>query len=91
MARANRNPRGNYDAQCLAHNGKGMTALAYFPDSGAVTCNSGCSYDALLVAEGLSAGRLPSKERTYQRNTTAESEQWELPAAFYEHDFPVFP
>jgi hypothetical protein len=91
MARAQRNPRGNYDAQCLAHNGKGKTALAYFPDSGAVICNSGCSYDALLVAEGLTAGRLQSKERINSGATTAEPEQWELPAAFYEYDLPDFP
>jgi hypothetical protein len=80
IARAKRNARGNYDAQCLAHNGKGKTALAYFPDSGAVTCNAQCSYDALLCAEGLSAGHLPSKP-----------EHWEPPAAFYELDLPDFP
>ena len=91
MSRAQLNPRGNYDAQCLAHNGKGRTALAYFPDSGAVKCNAQCSYDALLVAEGLPAGRLPSKERIKPTDTTAELEQWDLPAAFYEYDLPAFP
>ncbi|MBA2735062.1 MAG: hypothetical protein H0U54_19635, partial [Acidobacteria bacterium] len=83
-ARGTLNSRGHYDAQCLAHNGKGKTALAYFPDSGAVTCNAKCTYDALLIAEGLPAGRLPSKFR-------AEPEQWELPAAFYEYNLPDFP
>ncbi|MDQ3820383.1 MAG: hypothetical protein M3362_22250, partial [Acidobacteriota bacterium] len=53
MSRATLNSRGNYDAQCLAHNGKGKTALVYFPGSGAVICNAKCSYEALLVAEGL--------------------------------------
>lgn len=91
VALAKRNSRGNYDAQCLAHNGKGKTALAYFPDSGAVTCNARCSYDALLTAEGLPAGHLPSKDTTKPRNTTLEPEQWELPAAFYEYDLPSFP
>lgn len=91
VARAQLNSRGNYDARCFAHNGKGMTALAYFPDSGAVTCNAGCNYDALLVAEGLAAGRLPSKVRTKPSDTTAQPEQWEPPAAFYEYDLPDFP
>jgi replicative DNA helicase len=91
VLRAKRNTRSNYDAQCLAHNGNGKTALAYFPNSGAVKCNAGCSYDALLVAEGLSAGHLPSKVRINPSDTNAEPEQWELPAAFYEHDLPDFP
>ncbi|MBA3768382.1 MAG: DUF3987 domain-containing protein, partial [Acidobacteria bacterium] len=91
MARAKLNSRGNYDAPCLAHNGKGNTALAYFPDSGAVKCNAKCSYETLLVAEGLPAGRLPSKERIKPSNTTSEPEQWETPAAFYEYDLPDFP
>ncbi|HKC66296.1 MAG TPA: YfjI family protein, partial [Pyrinomonadaceae bacterium] len=83
-ARAQLNPRGIYDAQCLAHNGKGKTALAYFPDTSAVTCNAKCNYDALLVAEGLPAGHLPSRLKT-------GADQWELPAAFYEFDLPEFP
>ena len=77
MARGTRNSRGHFDAQCLAHNGKGKTALVYFPDTGAVRCNAGCGYDALLTAEGLPAGRLVEK--------------WEPPAAFDEYDLPDFP
>jgi replicative DNA helicase len=91
MARGSLNSRGHYDAQCLAHNGKGKTALAYFPESSAVKCNAGCSYGALLIAEGLPASHMPSKKRTQPSGTTAEPDQWDLPAAFYEYDLPVFP
>src|SRR5205085_10122123 len=44
MARGVLNSRGNYDARCLSHNGKGATAVVYFPKNGAVMCNDGCSY-----------------------------------------------
>lgn len=60
-ARANPNSRGNYDAACRAHNGKGQTSLVYFPRTGSVTCNNGCDYAALLRAEGLLDIPLPSK------------------------------
>jgi hypothetical protein len=60
-ARGKLNSRGNYDARCLAHGGKGCTALFYNPRSGAVSCNRECPYDELLVAEGLRPGYLPPK------------------------------
>jgi hypothetical protein len=61
QARACRNSRGNYDAACLAHNGKGKTSLVYFPNTGAVKCNKSCDYHALLRAEGLPDTPLPSR------------------------------
>jgi len=59
--RGKRNGRGNYDARCLAHAGKGTTSLCYFPVSNAVVCNAGCEYSALLRAEGLSDNQLRSR------------------------------
>ena len=50
------------DAKCLAHNGKGNTALMYDPATGKVYCNAGCSYFDILKAEGLPDGRLPSRK-----------------------------
>jgi hypothetical protein len=61
QARASRNRRGNYDAACLAHNGKGKTSLVFFPNTGAVKCNKSCDYHALLRAEGLPDTPLPSR------------------------------
>lgn len=84
MARGSLNSRGNYDARCLAHNGKGATALVYFPKSGAVKCNDLCSYDALLVAEGLPAGHLPSKEKANPSNTISIT-----PARWFADRFPA--
>jgi hypothetical protein len=64
MARAGKpNGRGNYDARCLAHGGKGTTALFYNPRSGAVSCNRECLYEELLRAEGLDDRKLPSSAR----------------------------
>ena len=63
MARGKQNTRGNYDARCLAHNGKGTTALFLNPRTGAVSCNRGCSYEELLVADGLDDRKLPSAAR----------------------------
>lgn len=62
IGRGKRNPRGHYDAPCIAHNGKGETSLAYFPNTDAVTCNAGCDYFAILRAEGLPDFRLPKRE-----------------------------
>jgi hypothetical protein len=64
MTRAKLNSRGNYDAPCRAHSGKGQTSLVYFPNTGVVRCNNSCSYGALLLAEGLSDARLPSNPRS---------------------------
>jgi DNA repair protein RadA/Sms len=64
QARACLNPRGNYDAACFAHNGKGKTSLVYFPNTGAVKCNKSCDYHALLRAEGLPDTPLPSRVNT---------------------------
>lgn len=60
-ARGKRNGRGIYDARCIAHNGKGATGLLFNPTTNAVSCNGGCSYDALLFAEGLLPGPLPDQ------------------------------
>ena len=90
VSRGNLNSRGNFDAQCLAHNGKGKSALVYFPESGAVRCNAGCNYDRLLEAEGLPVGHLPSKGKAQAgtdgaENDAASAPDWpELhPAALY--------
>lgn len=80
MARGQLNSRGNYDAQCSAHNGKGKTALAYFPDSGAVKCNAGCSYDELLEAEGLPGGHLPSTGKAQSQISNTEDGAADAPA-----------
>jgi hypothetical protein len=62
MARGKLNTRGNYDARCLAHGGKGTSALFLNPRSRAVSCNRGCPYEELLIAEGLPDFILPSRE-----------------------------
>jgi hypothetical protein len=61
--RGKQNSRGNYDARCLAHGGKGTTAVLYNPRSEAVSCNRGCTYQELLVAEGLDDRKLPTAAR----------------------------
>ena len=61
-ARGKQNTRGNYDAKCQAHNGRGNTSLAYYPASKAVQCNAGCDYWSLLRAEGLDDAKLPSRD-----------------------------
>lgn len=71
QARAKLNSRGNYDARCLAHDGKGTTALLYNPRSGKVACNRGCDYFELLAAEGLDAGHLPSEDSLRRRQQNA--------------------
>jgi hypothetical protein len=63
VARGKINGRGNYDARCLAHGGKGTTALFYNPRSGAVSCNKECSYEDLLRAEGLDDRYCPPASR----------------------------
>lgn len=66
MARGKLNSQGNWDAKCLAHGGKGNSALCYFPHTGAVKCNRGCDYlgpGGILDAEGLSYDPLPSRDR----------------------------
>jgi hypothetical protein len=72
-ARGKRNGRGNYDAKCLAHSGKGTTSLCYFPHSGSVVCNARCDYFSLLRAEGLSDSHLPSHERAALRTSVIEA------------------
>jgi hypothetical protein len=64
QARGRLNSRGNYDAACLAHNGKGQTSLVYFPDTGVVKCNNSCDYPALLRAEGLPDAPLRSNPKS---------------------------
>lgn len=91
IARGKLNPRGHYDARCLAHNGRGTTGLCYFPDTNAIKCNDGCDYFSLLRAEGLPDGHLPSKASWKLGTQIAQPEQWDLPAAFYEFDLPNFP
>jgi len=64
VARGGRpNTRGNYDRRCLAHGGKGTTAVLYNPRSGAVACNRQCTYEELLRAEGLDDRKLPPRAR----------------------------
>jgi hypothetical protein len=63
MDRGKQNTRDNYDAKCQAHNGRGNTSLGYYPASGIVQCNAGCSYWEVLRAEGLPDNHLPSRDR----------------------------
>jgi hypothetical protein len=63
MARGKQNTRGHWDARCIAHNGRGETGLGYYPASGVVQCNNGCTYWEVLRAEGLSDEHLPSRDR----------------------------
>jgi hypothetical protein len=63
MARGKQNARGHWDARCIAHGGKGNSGMAYFPESGVVQCNAGCSYYELVKAEGLPDTPLPSRDR----------------------------
>jgi hypothetical protein len=72
IARGKLNSQGNWDAKCLAHGGRGNTALCYFPRTGAVKCNRGCDYlgrGGILDAEGLSYGPLPTRDRLVARGT----------------------
>ena len=62
-AQGQRNERGNIDTPGICHNGKGKTGLALF-DNGAVKCNSGCDYFAILRAFGLPDGHLPKNGNT---------------------------
>jgi hypothetical protein len=81
MARGKQNTRGNYDARCLAHGGKGTTAILYNPRSGAVACNRQCTYQELLVAEGLDDRKLPSELTVNSGQSTAGAAAWQ--------DFPI--
>lgn len=69
-ARGKRNSKGNIDAQALCHNGKGESGLVLFPN-GAVNCNKGCSYDEILIAEGLPSEHLPSKKKANEKKDDA--------------------
>jgi|GEM_PF-6940124 len=80
MDRGKQNSRGHYDAQCLAHGGKGKTGVCYFPKTGAVMCNKGCTYDELLIAEGLTPGHLPSSERAAMAPARVALRQYQPPA-----------
>lgn len=93
MSRGRRNSRGNWEAPCFAHNGKGKTGLVYFP-GGAVTCNSNpkCDYFAILRAEGLPDGHLPPRDAEEgSKDRSPKSEVWEIPTPFHESDLPEFP
>lgn len=88
MARGKQNGRGNFDARCLAHGGKGNTALCYFPRTGAVMCNKKCSYQALLAAESLSTLPLPSKDAAAAR---VRREELQRAASVAGSQLPVSP
>jgi hypothetical protein len=53
MQQAKQNPRAIYEMCGICHNGNGETALMFNPATGAVHCNNGCDYNAILRAFGL--------------------------------------
>lgn len=57
--RGRRNSQGHYDTKCLAHGGKGSTSLCFNPARDTIFCNAGCTYDQILLSEGLPGGYLP--------------------------------
>lgn len=53
MVAGKQNSKGIYEARGICHNGHGETALMFNPATGAVHCNNGCDYKAILRAFGL--------------------------------------
>ncbi|HJR07732.1 MAG TPA: hypothetical protein VJ842_10760 [Pyrinomonadaceae bacterium] len=54
MVAGKQNGKGIYEARGICHDGHGETALMFNPATGAVHCNKGCDYNAILRAFGLS-------------------------------------
>ncbi|MGB8509758.1 MAG: hypothetical protein WCD76_15350 [Pyrinomonadaceae bacterium] len=71
MDAGKQNGKGIYEARGVCHNGQGETALIFNPATGAVHCNSGCDYKAILRAFGL-----PESPQTNDgKQQTSESER----------------
>ena len=66
MGAGKQNSKGIYEVRGICHNGHGETALMFNPATGAVHCNNGCDYKAILRAFGLpeAAQSSDSKQKT---------------------------
>lgn len=71
MQQAKQNPRAIYEMRGICHNGNGKTALMFNPATGAVHCNNGCDYNAILRAFGLPE----SPQSSDSKQKTSESER----------------
>jgi hypothetical protein len=73
MQQAKQNLRAIYEMRGICHNGNGETALMFNPATGAVHCNNGCDYNAILRAFGLP--KFPQSGDGKQRTGESERKQ----------------